>query len=218
MSSEKIILIDKPLDWTSADVVRLLKRKLRPKKIGHAGTLDPKATGLLIILLDEATKKFAEFQKFPKVYEAEIEFGQKTDTYDSEGKTIFRYQKSFFIDRDRLEKELKLMIGKQKQTPPTFSAVKINGQRAYNLARAGKNFELKSKKIEIYEACLLELQDKLAKVRFSVSSGTYIRSLAYNLGEALGVGAYLKNLRRVVIGEYKITEAQKVDNFKMTDC
>ena len=104
MNDKNIILIDKPLDWTSADVVRLLKRKLKLKKIGHAGTLDPRATGLLIILLDEATKRFAEFQKLPKVYEAEIEFGLETDTYDSEGQIVAEYSGDFLLDKNNWKK------------------------------------------------------------------------------------------------------------------
>ena len=103
LHKEKVLLIDKPLNWTSADVVRLLKRKLKPRKIGHAGTLDPRATGLLIILLDEATKRFAEFQKLLKVYEAEIEFGLETDTYDSEGQIVAEYSGDFLLDKNNLE-------------------------------------------------------------------------------------------------------------------
>lgn len=214
MNDKNIILIDKPLDWTSADVVRLLKRKLKPKKIGHAGTLDPKATGLLIILLDEATKKFADFQKLPKVYEAEIEFGRETDTYDSEGKVTFEHAEEFLLDKGKLEKELTALEGKQQQTPPPFSAVKVGGRRAYELARAGKDFVLEPKMIEVYEACLLESTARSAKVRFAVSSGTYIRSLAHDLGRKMGVGAYLKNLRRITIGDYQVADAKKVEDFE----
>jgi tRNA pseudouridine55 synthase len=214
LHKKKVLLIGKPFGWSSADVVRLLKRKLKPRKIGHAGTLDPRATGLLIILLDEATKRFAEFQKLPKVYEAEIEFGLETDTYDSEGQIVAEYSGDFLLDKNNLEKELKEVVGKQPQTPPLFSAVKIKGQRAYDLARAGKDFVLEPKMIEVYEACLLESTARSAKVRFAVSSGTYIRSLAHDLGRKMGVGAYLKNLRRITIGDYQVADAKKVEDFE----
>ncbi|KKQ35847.1 MAG: tRNA pseudouridine synthase B [Candidatus Nomurabacteria bacterium GW2011_GWB1_37_5] len=186
----------------------LLKSDL---KIGHAGTLDPMATGLLVVLLGDATKKFAEFQKLKKEYEAVIEFGKKTDTYDKEGKIVFDYDKSFEINQEQVEKALNNFVGKINQVPPPHSAVKVSGRRAYDLARAGKKFELAPKQVEVYEAKILRIKDKRLWINFTVSSGTYIRSLAHDLGEMLGYGAYLTELRRTKIGDYDVKDAEKIN-------
>jgi tRNA pseudouridine55 synthase len=208
-----ILLVDKPTGVSSYDVIRILKKKFPGQKIGHAGTLDPMATGLLIVLLGKATKRFDEFQGVQKEYIADITFGQKTDTYDADGKVIWEYGKPFGIDTKTLEEVLMHFTGTFDQTPPAHSAVKINGKRAYELARKEKEVMLSPRPITVYESELLSIEGKTARVRFLVSSGTYIRSLAYDIGEKFGVGAYLSALRRTKIGEYSIAGAKKPEDF-----
>ena len=211
--SGQIILLDKPLDWTSFQAVNKLKFKLKrefnlPKKfkIGHAGTLDPRATGLLIICTGKFTKIIPEIQDAPKEYFTEIKIGVQTESYDTEKPEIIPKDISGITEmqiRDTLEK----FIGEIDQTPPIFSAIKIEGNRAYDLARAGKEVEMKSRKTTIHY--LNNISIELPFVRFTVgcSKGTYIRSLAHDIGQDLGVGAYLTNLRRTKIGDYSVENA-----------
>jgi tRNA pseudouridine55 synthase len=204
-----MMLVDKPKGWTSQDVVAYLKKKHGWKKAGHTGTLDPMATGLLIILVNEETKRFDEFQKLQKEYEAEIELGYETETGDSEGKRINNVQCTMNnLGKEKVIKILEGMEGEQMQKPPIYSAVKVGGVAAYRLARRGQKPDLKPKKITVYETELTELKVESGKlkVRFVVSSGTYIRQLAVELGRKLGTGATLVGLRRVRIGEYQIVE------------
>lgn len=215
--SSGFLLIDKPKGWTSYQVVNYLKRKFRIKKIGHAGTLDPLATGLLIILIGSYTKKFDELQKLPKEYEAVMEFGKKTDTYDREGKITYRHQKDFEIKKPELEKALKNFIGEIEQMPPAFSALKIQGKPAYKLARQGIKLEMKPRKAVVYGAKIIKISGKKAWVSFSVSSGTYIRSLANDIGEKLEVGAYLYNLKRTEIGGFSLKAAKKPEQISLED-
>jgi tRNA pseudouridine55 synthase len=205
-----MILVDKPKGWTSADVVAYLKKKNKLKKVGHAGTLDPMATGLLIILVDKETKRFDEFQKLQKEYGAEIELGYETDTGDGEGKVTKRFE--IEIEIERIKQELKKFEGEQMQTPPIYSAVKIKGTPAYKLARRGQTPELKAKRINVYKAELIRYTkyDLRYTIKFIVSSGTYIRSLAVDLGRKLGTGATLVGLRRTRIGEYRIEDAETI--------
>jgi len=212
--SGQIILLDKPLDWTSFQAVNKLKYKLKrefkelPKKfkIGHAGTLDPKATGLLIICTGKFTKKIPEIQDAPKEYFTEIKIGAQTESYDTEKPEIL--QKDFtHITEDFINKTLEKFVGEIEQKPPIFSAIKIDGNRAYDLARKGKEVEMKSRKTTIHYIKNIEIE--LPFVRFTVgcSKGTYIRSLAHDIGQELRVGAYLTNLRRTKIGEFTIENA-----------
>lgn len=207
---DNIILIDKPKHWSSYDVIRYLKKKNKINKIGHAGTLDPIATGLLVILINQATKKFSDFQKVSKEYEATIRFGQKTDTYDSEGKIIHKYREPFKLKKIEIINALEALNKRTKQIPPKYSAIKIKGKKAYELARKNKELKLEARKIKIYEADILEIKEKEVKIRFVVSSGTYIRSLAHDLGEITGYGAYLKELKRTKIGDLKLENAEKI--------
>ena len=206
----QIILLDKPLDWTSFQAVNKLKFKLKrefnlPKKfkIGHAGTLDPRATGLLIICTGKFTKIIPEIQDAPKEYFTEIKIGVQTESYDTEKPEILEQDISNITD-EQIKKTLEKFLGEIDQKPPIFSAIKIEGNRAYDLARAGKEVEMKSRKTTINYITDIEIE--LPFVRFTVgcSKGTYIRSLAHDIGQDLGVGAYLTNLRRTKIGEYKI--------------
>lgn len=209
----QILLVDKPLDWTSFQAVNKLKYKLKrefnlPKKfkIGHAGTLDPRATGLLIVCTGKFTKKIPEIQDAPKEYLTEIKIGVQTESYDTEKPEIFHTDFSH-ITEGFIHETLTKFVGEIKQKPPIFSAIKIDGNRAYDLARKGEEVEMKSRKTTIFYINDIEIQ--LPFVRFTVgcSKGTYIRSLAHDIGQELGVGAYLTNLRRTKIGEYSVENA-----------
>ena len=209
----QIILLDKPLDWTSFQAVNKLKYKLKnefnlPKKfkIGHAGTLDPRATGLLIVCTGKFTKKIQEIQDAPKEYLTEIKIGVQTESYDTEKPEILQQDYSHISEEFILE-TLQKFVGEIDQKPPVFSAIKIDGNRAYDLARKGQEVEMKSRKTTIHYLNNIEIE--LPFVRFTVgcSKGTYIRSLAHDIGKALGVGAYLTNLRRTKIGNYSVENA-----------
>lgn len=209
----QIILLDKPLDWTSFQAVNKLKYKLKnefnlPKKfkIGHAGTLDPRATGLLIVCTGKFTKKIQEIQDAPKEYLTEIKIGVQTESYDTEKPEILQQDYSHISEEFILE-TLQKFVGEIDQKPPVFSAIKIDGNRAYDLARKGEEVEMKSRKTTIHYLNNIEIE--LPFVRFTVgcSKGTYIRSLAHDIGQALGVGAYLTNLRRTKIGDYSVENA-----------
>lgn len=209
----QIILLDKPLNWTSFQAVNKLKYKLKnefnlPKKfkIGHAGTLDPRATGLLIVCTGKFTKKIQEIQDAPKEYLTEIKIGVQTESYDTEKPEILQQDYSH-ISEEFIKETLEKFIGEIDQKPPVFSAIKIDGNRAYDLARKGEEVEMKSRKTTIHYLNNIEIE--LPFVRFTVgcSKGTYIRSLAHDIGQELGVGAYLTNLRRTKIGDYSVENA-----------
>ncbi len=209
----QIILLDKPLDWTSFQAVNKLKYKLKnefglPKKfkIGHAGTLDPRATGLLIICTGKFTKKIPEIQDAPKEYWAEIKIGVQTESYDTEKPEILPKDYSHISTEDIL-KTLQTFIGEIDQTPPVFSAIKIDGRRAYDMARAGQEVEMKSRKTTIHYLENIEIQLPFVRFTLGCSKGTYIRSLAHDIGQKLGVGAYLTQLRRTKIGDYPVENA-----------
>lgn len=210
---DRIILIDKPAGMSSFGVVARVRRKLRDEfghkvKVGHTGTLDPFATGLLILLSGKNTKKSSEFLKLDKVYEASIKLGYVSDTGDTEGEIVEKSDKK--VELDEISKVLKDFEGETLQRPPKFSAIKINGQRAYKLARAGKDFEVPTRKVTIYSIEILEYNYPILKIRCHVSSGTYIRTLAEDIGEKLGTGAYCEALRRLKIGEYDVKDAEKL--------
>lgn len=211
----QILLVDKPLDWTSFQAVNKLKYKLKrefelPKKfkIGHAGTLDPRATGLLIVCTGKFTKKISEIQNAPKEYLTEIKIGVQTESYDTEKPEILQSDYSH-ITEDFIKETLEKFLGQIDQKPPVFSAIRIEGARAYDLARAGQEVEMKSRKTTIHYLKNIEID--LPFVRFTVgcSKGTYIRSLAHDIGQSLGVGAYLTNLRRTKIGAYTVEHASE---------
>lgn len=209
----QIILLDKPLDWTSFQAVNKIKFKLKrefnlPKKfkIGHAGTLDPRATGLLIICTGKFTKIIPQIQDAPKEYLTEIKIGVQTESFDTEKPEILPTDIAH-VTEENIRETLNTFIGEIDQKPPVFSAIKIDGNRAYDLARKGKEVEMKSRKTTIHY--IKDIDMDLPFVRFTVgcSKGTYIRSLAHDIGQNLGVGAYLTNLRRTKIGEYSIEDA-----------
>ncbi|WKS95856.1 tRNA pseudouridine(55) synthase TruB [Riemerella columbina] len=212
LQAGQILLIDKPLDWTSFQAVNKIKFgikrafKIKKIKIGHAGTLDPRATGLLIVCTGKATKQIPQIQDAPKEYIAEIKLGAQTASYDTEEPEI-HHQPIDHLTAEMIENAILSFVGEIEQTPPIFSAIKIDGERAYHLARAGETVKMKSRKTTIHY--IKDLSIALPLVRFTVgcAKGTYIRSLAHDIGQKLGVGAYLTNLRRTKIGEYHISDA-----------
>lgn len=208
---DQIILIDKPAGISSFGVVAKVRKKLRDEfgkkiKVGHTGTLDPFATGLLILLSGKMTKKSSDFLKLDKEYIAELKLGYVSSTGDTEGEIT--KVNDINTDINEIKKILNNFNGKINQKVPAFSAVKINGQRAYKLARAGKEFETPTREIEIYAIEILDYNYPKLKIRCHVSSGTYIRTLAEDIGKALGTGAYLTALRRTKIGNYSVKDAK----------
>lgn len=204
-----ILLIDKPSGITSFDVIRKLRRQLGIKKMGHAGTLDPLATGLLIIATGKATKEINSYMNLDKEYEGLVEFGKTSNTYDADGILTERPLKN--ISREEFEKILTQFTGEIKQMPPIFSAKKINGQRAYDLARKGLEVKLEARLVKINRIEIIEWNWPLVRLRISCGKGTYIRSLAHDIGETIGCGGYIKELRRTAIGEFKVENANKID-------
>ena len=207
-----LLLIDKPEGMSSFDVIRKLRAVTGIRKIGHAGTLDPLASGLLLVLVGRTTKQAPKFIKLDKSYQAEITLGAVSATDDREGKlTPVNQQKP---DEGMVETALSQLVGTIKQTPPAYSAVKIGGQRAYKLARAGATPVLPTRSVKVYALRLLVYRYPLVVITANVSSGTYIRSLARDLGEKLGTGAYLSNLKRTKIGTYDVADSLSLAGLK----
>ncbi len=211
---DQIILVDKPAGISSFGVVAKIRGKLKAKlnkkvKVGHTGTLDPFATGLLIILTGKITKKSNEFLKLDKVYEATLKLGFVSSTGDPEGEITEEKMtpREYYPSSEKITSVISSFIGKITQTPPRFSAIKINGERAYKLARENKDFEIPSREVTIYSIDILEYNYPELKIRVHCSSGTYIRTLAEDIGKKLGTGAYLTALRRTKIGNYDIKDA-----------
>jgi len=202
----RILLIDKPEGWTSFQAVKRLKYALKARKIGHAGTLDPLATGLLIICQGKKTKEIESIQSMPKEYTGIFVLGETTPSFDLETAVDQTYPINHITD-ELLDETVKSFIGEQQQTPPLFSAVKVNGKRAYDIARSGGTAELKSKIINISEFEIKRIDNNKISFRVVCSKGTYIRSLARDFGEKLNSGAYLTNLRRTKIGNYSVEDA-----------
>lgn len=219
-----IAVIDKPLEWTSTDVVRKIKYDLRkvgyPKiKVGHAGTLDPLATGILLVCIGKATKLVDKLQAEEKEYEADVMLGATTPSYDLEHPIDQTYPTEH-INREMVEEALKSLEGERLQTPPLYSAKKVEGVRAYDIARSGESIELKQALINIYEMELLEYDMPRIKIRVRCSKGTYIRSLAREIGEALQSGAHLTSLRRTRSGGFTTRQAHELEDFlkKLAEC
>lgn len=205
-----ILLIDKPSGITSFDVIRQLRKKLGIRKMGHAGTLDPLASGLLIIAVEGATKELSKYMGLPKEYEVRIEFGKVSDTYDADGEVQATGRAAANSSREDFEKILPQFTGDIHQMPPAFSALKINGRRAYDLARKGLEVKLEPRTVYIESIEILEWNWPLVKLRVRCGKGTYIRSLAHDLGQTLGCGGYVKELRRTKIGEFRVEDAEKL--------
>jgi len=207
------LLINKPLHWTSFDAVRKIRNLVNVKKVGHAGTLDPLATGLLIICTGKFTKKLSEFMAREKEYTGSITLGAVTPTFDLESKP--QNQKSYqSISAEDIRSATSRFIGELMQIPPAHSAIKKDGKRVYKLARSGQEVKLDPRKVFISEFEINPIE--LPKIYFKVvcSTGTYIRSLANDVGEVLGCGAYLSSLCRTRIGEFKIEDAMTIEEFE----
>lgn len=213
-----VLLVDKPKTWTSFDVVNFVRRFVaeaegrKPKntKVGHCGTLDPLATGLLVLVVGkEYTRRASEFSKLDKTYEVTMKLGETSTTGDEEGEKTS--VSDTIPDQKTITDALEQFTGHIMQTPPQFSAMKINGQRAYKLARKGEVVDLKARPVTVYSNELTSYEYPYVKFTSHVSSGTYIRSLVEDLGEELGTGAYMSDLRRTTIGEFNITDAIPVE-------
>ena len=228
--NDEILLVDKPEGVSSFGVVARVRRKLseaagmievkgkdgvvrqkrKKVKVGHTGTLDPFATGLLVLLIGKGTKRANEFLKLDKEYLATVRLGVTSTTGDIEGE-ITEQEVMMPPEREQVEKAVRGFVGEIEQKVPVYSAVKINGQRAYKLAREGKQVEMPTRKVKVYELEILRYEWPELVIRAKVSSGTYIRALGEDIGKVLGVGGYLTALRRTQVGEYKVEEAVKVE-------
>lgn len=206
----RLLLLNKPYEWTSFDVVNKLRYKLKIKKIGHAGTLDPLATGLLIVCSGKMTKRIEEFMGMEKEYVGKFVIGQTTPSYDLETQVSPQQDISHITD-DVVYQTAKTFVGLIDQFPPAHSAIKIGGKRAYELAREGKFVRLSARNVEIKEFEITAIQLPVVQFRVVCSKGTYIRSLAHDFGERLGVGAYLSELCRTRIGTFRLEDALTVE-------
>lgn len=209
----KVLLVDKPLEWTSFDVVKKLKYKLKVKKIGHAGTLDPLATGLLILCTGKMTKQINTYQAQEKEYTGTFVIGSSTPSYDLETE-INETRDISSLTKEKLEETAKTFIGVIEQVPPIFSAVKVDGKRAYKSARKGEEVKLKSREVTISEFQLTRISLPEVEFRVVCSKGTYIRSLARDFGLALDSVAHLSSLRRTRIGEFKVDSAKTIEEIE----
>jgi len=209
----QVILIDKPLQWTSFDVIKRIRHLIKVKKVGHAGTLDPLATGLLIICSGKFTKKINEYMAREKEYTGTFTLGATTPTYDLESKPEnFRSLEN--ISDEQLKNATENFLGEIMQVPPAHSAIKVQGKRVYELARKGKEVKLEPRKVFIKEFEITAIQLPGVHFRVVCSTGTYIRSLANDFGERLACGAHLSSLRRTRIGEFKIEDAFSMEGFE----
>ena len=204
------VIVDKPSGWTSHDVVNKVRRLAGTKKVGHLGTLDPGATGVLPLVIGRATRLAQFYTRNDKIYEGTVHFGYSTDSYDAEGEPTSPPQ-DVVLDRDRLEAALQKFRGPFVQMPPQVSAKKIAGRPAYELARKNQPVELKPVEVEVYSLEVLRWEGCEADIRIHCSAGTYVRSIAHDAGQALGCGAFLKALRRTASGDFKIEAARTLD-------
>ena len=205
-----LIVADKPAGWTSHDVVNRMRRLANTKKVGHLGTLDPDATGVLPLIVGRATRLAQYFQRTDKIYEAVVHFGWSTDSYDAAG-AITSPETAVTLNRDRMEVELASFRGKISQVPPAVSAKKIGGTPAYRLVRQNIPVEMKPVNVEIFSLEILDCIGADLTIRVHSSSGTYIRSIAHDLGQVLGCGAFLSRLRRVSAGGFDLSMARTLD-------
>ncbi len=234
-----LILVDKPLGWSSFDVVAKIRSVLRTEirnlqsensdaetpitnsqlpiskvKVGHTGTLDPLATGLMIVVVGSYCKRASEFSKLDKTYEVQMKLGETSTTGDEEGEKL--EVRSWRLEVSEIEQALKSFLGESMQTPPAFSAIKIDGKRAYKLAREGKEVVIEPRKITITDIKLDKYDFPLVNFTVAVSSGTYIRSLVEDIGKNLGTGAYITFLRRTKVADFDIKDAVKVEDVNVT--
>ena len=213
-SDSGFLLIDKPVGEPSMHTVRQLRRTTGQRTIGFAGTLDPAASGLLVIGINKATKLLDLWHRWPKEYEAEITLGKMSTTYDAEGVITEVKNLKFKVERDAIENAARQLIGSIQQVPPMYSAKSIGGKRLYELARAGQEVKRQAATVIIYSMDILDYQYPIVKIKVRCSSGTYIRSLAHDLGQALGAGAYLSGLRRMAIGPFNVAQVIAVADLR----
>ena len=209
---EGIIIVNKPKGITSFDVIRKLKKILKTKKIGHTGTLDPLATGVMLMCVGKATKLAADLEAKDKVYIADFDIGYATDTYDIEGKKIA--ENIIEISKENLEQSIKKFIGNIKQVPPMYSAIKIDGNKLYHLARKGIEVERPERDVTIEYINLLDFKDNKAKIETKVSKGCYIRSLIFDIGQDLGTYATMTALQRKQVGDYSLEESYSLEQIE----
>jgi len=200
-----VLVVDKPIGLTSHDVVQIIRKGTNIRRAGHTGTLDPRASGVLVILVGPAVRLSEYVSASDKRYQAVVRLGQSTDTYDADGRVVSTSPVN--ITEDEFSNALKQFIGEIEQVPPPYSAVKVKGKKAYEMAREGEEVELLPRKIQVYNLDLLEWAPPDAVIDVYCSSGTYVRSLAHDLGEALGCGAHLVGLRRTKSGRFTLRDA-----------
>jgi tRNA pseudouridine55 synthase len=205
-----IIVVDKPSEWTSHDVVNKVRRFAGTRRVGHLGTLDPAATGVLPLVIGRATRLAQFYTRNDKIYEGVVHFGYSTNSYDGDGERTSE-EVPVTLDRDALDTVLHQFRGPFEQVPPPVSAKKIGGRPAYELARKHQPVELKAASIEVYALDILSIEGCEAKVRVHCSSGTYLRGIAHDAGKAMGCGAFLKSLRRTASGDFKIEQARTLE-------
>ncbi len=208
-----VLVVDKPIGLTSHQVVQVIRQGTRIKRAGHTGTLDPRASGVLVVLIGPAVRLSQYVSAENKRYQATIKLGEKTDTYDGEG--AITGTSDIEVTYEQFEEALKGFVGEIKQVPPPYSAVKVKGKHAYDLARKGEDVELEPRLINVYSLDILEWTPPEVVIDVHCSSGTYVRSLAYDLGELLGCGAYLTGLRRTKSGRFSLRDATSLS--KLTD-
>jgi tRNA pseudouridine55 synthase len=206
----RVLLVNKPLDWTSFDVVNKLRYRLKIKKIGHAGTLDPLATGLLIICVGKMTKRIEEYMGLEKEYTGTMVIGQTTPSHDLETEVSEKTNISH-ITESQIVSAVTPFLGKIQQLPPIHSAIRIGGKRAYSFARKGHDVELQPREVEVREFEITKIDVPEVHFRIVCSKGTYIRSLVRDFGNSLGVGAYMSALCRTRIGPFRLEDAQSID-------
>ena len=209
---EGIIIVNKPKGITSFDVIRKLKKILKTKKIGHTGTLDPLATGVMLICIGKATKLASDLEAKDKVYIADFDIGYATDTYDIEGKKIA--ENIIEISKENLEQSIKKFIGNIKQVPPMYSAIKIDGNKLYHLARKGIEVERPERDVTIEYINLLDFKNNKAKIETKVSKGCYIRSLIFDIGQDLGTYATMTALQRKQVGDYSLENSYSLEQIE----
>ena len=209
---EGIIVVNKPKGVTSFDVIRKLKKILKTKKIGHTGTLDPLATGVMLVCVGKATKLASDLEAKDKIYIADFDIGYATDTYDIEGKKIA--ENTIEISKENLEQSIKKFIGNIKQIPPMYSAIKIDGNKLYHLARKGIEVERPERDVTIEYINLLDFKDNKVKIETKVSKGCYIRSLVYDIGQDLGTYATMTALQRKQVGDYSLENSYSLEQIE----
>lgn len=224
MTFDGYLLVDKPMGWSSFDVVaktRVILSKeyfeqygeKKKVKVGHTGTLDPLASGLMLVVVGSYCKRASELSKLDKTYQVTMKLGETSSTGDEEGEK--KHISDEIPENDTLVNALENFVGEIMQTPPAYSAVKVNGERAYKLARAGKEVKIEPRKVKIYSIDHINYSYPLVEFTASVSSGTYIRSLVEDVGKSLGVGAYMTGLNRSMVGEFNISDAINIDGISV---